>query len=681
MKNLKVLITLVFISIIAMILTGIVLNYLGIEHGPLLLRTGFVFIIVNIFLYLLLLVFIVIKNLTGLYLEKKRTASRFRTRLVISFVSIVLVPSILLFILSIQLINNSIDTWFSIKIQQPVYDSMDVARYFYSTIRNDAEDYAEFIASSLKSHGASFNELNNRDFNITVLRNDNGTEAVRKAFSGKTTSEIISTDEVDTIVAASPLFEKDRVSGVVVVERRIPKDILSKMESIRRSYNEYNQIKSQRNPIRLLYFTLLTIATLLIIFLALWISIRIAKGITIPIRSLVEATNSIAHGNLNLQIEHTRDDEIGLLINSFNRMVSELNEGKRALEKAYIESDRRRLAIEAILESINSGVIFLDRTGRIVTTNNAASLMLNIDRHELIGKGHKELLERLGSQELTSMVRNLAEKGSGSIKREFHIYINGKPMDMRVYMTTLNDASSNFIGTLVVFDNITDVITAQRAIAWQEVAKRIAHEIKNPLTPIKLSAERLIKKWNENTEGFEDILRRSVNTIVKEVNNLKQLVDEFSRFGKMPKINLAPTDIGEVIEEVVELYNNIKDVKIFTSIERLPFIDADREQLRRALINLIDNAIQAKTERIWIKSYTNPELDIIRIEVIDEGVGINEEDKEHLFLPYFSTKKDGTGLGLAIVNSIVSKHRGYIRVEDNKPRGTQFIIELPIGHQ
>lgn len=678
MKNLRIFLSLLLISIVAIILTSIVLNYMGIEHGPLLLRIGFIFILANIVLYLIFLVFLVIKNLTHLYREKRRreTGSRFRTRLVISFITITLVPSILLFILSIQLINNSIDTWFSLKIQEPIYDSMDVARYFYSTIRNETEGYAKLVASNPKS----YDKATNNNFIVTILKEDNGIEIVKKAFNGKTTSEIITTEEGDTIRAVSPIIDSGKVIGVVLVEKGIPRDILNKMESIRRSYNEYNQIKSQQNPIRLLYFVLLTIATLLIIFLALWISLRIAKGITVPIRSLVEATKAIAHGNLTIKIEDKRDDEIGLLINSFNRMVSDLNEGKKTLEKAYIESDRRRLTIEAILESINSGVIFLDRTGKIVTTNNAACSMLSINRDDLIGKGHKELIERLNSQELSSMVKTLAEKGRGFIEREIHIYINGKPMDLRVYMTTLTDTLNNFIGTLVVFDDLTNVITAQRAIAWQEVAKRMAHEIKNPLTPIKLSAERLLKKWNENPDDFRETLEKSVNTIVKEVNSLKHLVDEFSRFGKMPRINLMPTDIKQMIEEVVELYNNIKDVKIFTSVERLPNIEVDKEQLRRALINLIDNAIQAKTERIWINSYHNPELDIIRIEVIDEGIGIKEEDKERLFLPYFSTKKDGTGLGLAIVNSIISKHKGYIRVQDNKPKGTQFIIELPVGH-
>jgi two-component system nitrogen regulation sensor histidine kinase NtrY len=255
-------------------------------------------------------------------------------------------------------------------------------------------------------------------------------------------------------------------------------------------------------------------------------------------------------------------------------------------------------------------------------------------------------------------------------------------MDLRVYMTIIKDNTNKFIGTLVVFDDLTEIIMAQRALAWQEVAKRIAHEIKNPLTPIRLSAERLLKKWNDKADDFEEVIKRSTRTIVQEVNSLRSLVDEFSRFGKMPKINLEPANIKSIINDVVELYSNLKEIKIITSFDNdLPDIEIDSKQIRMALINLIDNAVQAKSESIWFNAHYYPSLDLIRIEVIDDGMGINTEDKDKLFFPYFSTRKEGTGLGLAIVNSIITKHRGYIRVQDNMPRGTQFIIELPVGQK
>ncbi|RJQ49693.1 MAG: HAMP domain-containing protein [Nitrospiraceae bacterium] len=683
MKNLKALLGLFALSIAATIITGVVLNTLGIEHGSLLIKIGFIFIIVNVILYLLLLIFFVSRNLATIYTEKKKEAigSTFRTRLVASFLGLVFIPSVLLFILSNQLINNSIDTWFSLEVQKPVYDSMDVAKTLYAKEKQHAMDYAKLLASQKDRIDVSLNpEGLSSSYRSYLVTEPEVSGFIGKAFSGNPSTDIEATEKGDRVKAAYPVMSGNKVYGVVVVETMIPRNLVMKMESIQKAFNEYIQVKTQQTPVRLLYFFLLVTATLLIIFLALWISLRIAKSITVPIQSLAEATKTVAQGNLDFRIAMKRDDEIGLLIDSFNKMLDDLHDGKKSLEKAYRESDRRRLSMESILESINTGVIFSDRSGKIITLNNAACLMLNIGRETTEGRSYRELLAKLKSEELSLMVRHLAERGFGSVEREIHIYINGRPLDLQVYITTIYDSENNFVGTLVVFDNLTEIIMAQRALAWQEVAKRIAHEIKNPLTPIRLSAERLLKKWNEKSEDFGDVLMRSTRTIVQEVNSLRSLVDEFSRFGKMPKITLEPTHIDAMIHEIVELYSTVKDVEIITSLNGdLPEIDIDKQQIKMALINLIDNAIQAHTPKIWLNASYNHDLELVRIEVIDEGTGIREEDKDKLFFPYFSTKKEGTGLGLAIVNSIISKHRGYIRVQDNQPKGTRFIIELPIG--
>lgn len=685
MKNLKVLLGLFILSFIAIIITGIVLNYLGIEHGPLLIKVGFIFIIVNLVLYLVLLIFYVGRNLVNVYSEKKRKAigSKFRTKLVASFLGLVLIPSVLLFILSNQLINNSIDTWFSLEVQKPIYDSMDIAKTLYFKERQYSQKFAELLASDPGMlRPDSLTDISNKSFKSYLLRKPDGSSLVEEAFKGTAGTDIGSTDKGDIIRAVSPVTKGSKITGVMVVETIIPQHVVEKMESIQKAFNDYVQIKVQQNPIRFLYFLMLTFATLLIIFLALWVSLRIAKGITVPIQSLAEATKTVTQGDLNFRIDLNRDDEIGLLINSFNKMLDDIQEGKQSLEETYMESDRRRLSMETILESINSGVIFFNRTGKILTINNAACSMLGTERSNAEGMHYRELLGKLKTDALGSMIKRLIDKGYGAEEKEIHIYIKGRPMDLRVYMTIIKDSSNRFVGTLVVFDNITEIIMAQRALAWQEVAKRIAHEIKNPLTPIRLSAERLLKKWNEHSQDFEDVLNRSTKTIVQEVNSLRSLVDEFSRFGKMPKINLEPTNIKSIIEEVVELYTNLKGIEILISFNAdVPEIEIDKKQIKMALINLIDNAVQAMTEKIWLNVYYNEALDLIRIEVIDDGIGIKEEDKDKLFFPYFSTKKEGTGLGLAIVNSIISKHRGYIRVQDNIPRGTHFIIELPVGQK
>ncbi|MCK5512653.1 MAG: HAMP domain-containing protein, partial [Thermodesulfovibrionia bacterium] len=537
MKNFKILLALFTLSILAIVVTGMVLNFIGIEHGPLIIKIGFIFIVVNVVLYLLLLIFFVIRTLINFYIEKKQkiAGSKFRTRLVIAFVGLALIPAVLLFILSNQLINNSIDKWFSLEVQRPIDDSMSIAKTFYSREVKNVKEYAEFLSSNYNFIDVKKTIKNQEgNFKVYFFKKPGQSEFIQKVFDGVSDTEIVSTEGGDIIRAASPVREGGKITGVVVVETIFSKDLVDKLELIRRSYNEYRQIEIQQNPIKFLYFFVLTIATLLIIFLALWAALRIAKGITVPIRSLAEATDEIAHGNLDFRINLKREDEIGLLINSFNKMVGELKEGKHSLQKAYTESDQRRLSMEAILENINTGVIFLERSGRVATLNNAACSMLNVERKNIIGKSHKELLGKIKSDDLNAMLKKLDEKDFKFTDGELHAYMDGRPVNLRVYITVLKGSKGNVIGILVVFDNLTEIIAAQRAIAWQEVAKRIAHEIKNPLTPIKLSTERLLKKWNDRSDDFEEILRRSTKTIVQEVNSLKSLVDEFSRFGKMP---------------------------------------------------------------------------------------------------------------------------------------------------
>jgi two-component system nitrogen regulation sensor histidine kinase NtrY len=467
----------------------------------------------------------------------------------------------------------------------------------------------------------------------------------------------------------------------VVVETVIPHDLVGKMEQIRMAFNDYLQIKLRQRPIRIVYFLMLTIATLMIIFLALWVSLRIAKGITVPIKHLASATERVASGDLDFRIDFRRDDEIGMLINSFNSMLEEIKSKRESLEKAYGEAERRRLSMEVILENIRSGVIFFNASHNVETVNNAALELLSIDRKSLLGLNFIKLLKRLKSERLFDMAKRLIENRTGSIKEDIRTYIDGRPMDFRVYITVMNDSHGKFMGTLVVFDNLTDVVMEQRVRAWQEVARRIAHEIKNPLTPIILSAERLKRKWEERSTDFADVLNKSTKIIITEGNRLKSLINEFSKFGKMPKINPQPTDIASMIEDVVELYSNSKNAEIITQIDGdLPQVEIDRQQMKMVLINMIDNAVQADADKIWISARYNDKTDSISLEIADNGRGISVEDKNKIFEPYFSTRKDGTGLGLAIANNIILSHRGYIIVKDNIPKGSQFIINLPVNH-
>ncbi len=375
-----------------------------------------------------------------------------------------------------------------------------------------------------------------------------------------------------------------------------------------------------------------------------------------------------------------RDDEIGLLINSFNHMVRELKESKESIHTAYTESDRRRLYMENILENIQSGVICLDADGKVITINNAACAILGVVSENITGENYTEILSAIQSDSLQQMIRGIKLKTLRTVEKEVWATIRGKRTMLRVSIMGLRDNAS-YLGLLVVFDDLTNVIKAQKALAWQEVARRIAHEVKNPLTPIKLSTERMLKKWEQKDEDFPQIFEGSMRTIIREVDSLRKLVDEFSRFEKMPEINKAPTALAGIIDGVVNLYRGYRGFSIKVSLpEHMPLVDMDGEQFKRVLINLFENATQAMSNGGNIEVLVGFDVPANRvfIDVADDGPGIREEDKDKLFLPYFSTKKEGTGLGLAIASRIIREHMGYLRVRDNMPRGTVFTVEMPI---
>jgi two-component system nitrogen regulation sensor histidine kinase NtrY len=286
----------------------------------------------------------------------------------------------------------------------------------------------------------------------------------------------------------------------------------------------------------------------------------------------------------------------------------------------------------------------------------------------------------LKSEELKATVKNIRVQEFRGLEKEMRVTVGDRRVLLRIFITSLG-GPENFIGTLVVFDDLTEIVRAQKALAWQEVARRIAHEIKNPLTPIKLSTDHMIKKWQKGDEDFGMVFERSTRTIIKEVESLKRLVNEFSRFGKMPEITKAPARLSDIVEWVANLYSDYKDLVINVSGQgNEPLVEVDAEQFKRVIINIVDNAVQSmqNSGRIDIAVNYNIFSNRAYVDIADNGPGIREEDREKLFLPYFSTKKDGTGLGLAIASRVVAEHRGYIRIKDNKPTGTIFTIELPI---
>ena len=651
---------------------GVELHYMRLKDVPFLTKLILLLLLNLTIIALLILMFFVGKSLVKLYFERryKVLGYKFKTKLVVILVVLTLIPATFLFIVSSGLITNYIDRWFAPQLRQPLERSIEIAKAVYEIERQKTLDYAKTLSTGKRTAG------NYTVRHLTEIPKD-ATETVRAGFEGKADVEVISGERGDTVRAVVPEYKKGKQTGVIVVESFIPGKITNNVEKIKDAYETYLTLESWKVPIKTNYLLILGFLTLIVVFMALWVALRIARGITDPIQSLAQATEQVAAGDLDIKVDLDREDEIGLLVNSFNDMVRKLKVGKESLQSAY-------LYIKNILDNINSGVIMLDTAGNISMINDAACSILNINQEKVKNKSYKELMSMIDSKELQNLVMGIEGREFRPIVKEIKAIIGERKVILKVFITSLKD-SQKYIGLLVVFDDLTEIINseikAQKALTWQEIARRVAHEIKNPLTPIKLSTERMLKKWEHRDADFDQVFHRSAKTIVKEVDSLRRLVDEFSRFGKMPEINKTPTQIPIIIDEVVNLYKGYKGVEINVSIpDNSPMVELDGEQFRRVIINIFDNAIQAMANsgRIYVTLKFDIPSNWAYIEIADNGPGIRDEDKDKLLLPYFSTRKNGTGLGLAIANRIIAEHRGYIRVRDNEPNGTVFTIDIPI---
>jgi len=678
MKTLRFNIIIASVLILTIIAFGVELHYMKLGSVSFFTKLTILILLNITIIALFTLIFFVGKSLTKLYLERRNRVLgyKFKTKLVVILVVLTLIPASILFVVSSGLITNYIDRWFAPQLRQPLDSSVEIAKAFYELEKQRALDLAKKVPKGETPAG------NYTVRHLTEIPKDS-TETVRAAFEGKAGAEVISGENGDRIRAVVPENHGGKLKGVIVVESFIPKKITANVENIKDAYEKYLTLESWKVPIKTQYLLILGFLTILVVFMALWVALKIAGGITDPIQSLAQATEQVAAGNLDINVDLNQKDEIGLLVNSFNHMVKELKEGKESLHSAYIESDRRRLFMENILDNINSGVIMLDTAGNVLMINGAASSILNIHPDAALNKHYKDLMSMIKSEGLQNLIKEIEGREFRWIEREVKIAAGDRKAILKVFIKGLKD-SQQYIGLLVVFDDITDIIKAQKAVAWQEVARRIAHEIKNPLTPIKLSAERLIKKWESRDSDFNQIFEHSTKTIIREVEGLKRLVDEFSKFSKMPEIKKTPTNMSMIIDEVVNLYKGYKGVKINVLLPKEnPLVELDGEQFKRVIINIFDNAIHAISNKgiIDVRLHFDLSSNIAYLDIADDGPGIREEDKEKLFFPYFSTKKDGTGLGLAIANRIIAEHKGYIKVRDKDPKGTIFTIEIPIGEK
>jgi two-component system, NtrC family, nitrogen regulation sensor histidine kinase NtrY len=700
------------------------------ETGSFLPTTSYALVLLLVNLDLIgfvVLVLLLSRNLIKAYFERRHrlVGAGFRTKLIAAFIGFSLIPTVLLAIVASGLVNKAVEVWFSEQIEKVMKDSYEVARM----------QHAGHVALAVNSARAISQELFREDLLTPVQRDlliaamarkrmeygvagievfSNKMETLTKALDAEVPSgvldlpisqlvlqvingkqEFTSVQEAKTgrlVRAAIPVVSASRrgeIEGVVVVETYVPESLLTKMEGIGRQYTEYKQIKAMKNPIMAGAYLFVAVVTVLILFSATWFGFYVARGITVPIQRLAEATEAVAQGDLTVQIDAKATDEIGTLIASFNRMTQDLQGSKSKLEETNltlrhtnVELDRRRAYIETVVDTIAAGLLSIDRNGMITTFNPSAERILGLAGDQLRGRPAHDVFKEFGLDLFQTAYDRMLGDERDDLDLEGQLDIQGKLLTIGLKGSRMRDEASKDLGFVLVFEDLTELIKAQKVAAWQEVAKRVAHEIKNPLTPIQLSAQRLRKKFFEKSPDLDRVFDDATNVIINEVGSLKQMLDEFSKFARLPAPHMTRQSLHDVLRDVVTLYREAqKDIQFIVELDDdLPPINFDREQLKRVFVNLFDNAVQAMNQRgrLWVGTRYDIKRRRAVVAVADEGPGIAPEDHDKLFVPYFTRKKTGTGLGLAIVRRIITDHEGQIQVSNNQPRGAVFKFDLPV---
>ncbi len=690
-------------------------------------NTILMFILINInLLLLILLIFLVFRNLVKLLYARRRKVmgARLRTRLVMAFVALSLLPTIILFFFSINFITNSIEFWFNVPVELALEKSLLVGQKFYRENEIRHRFFLERISYQIERKNlVATDKIKELTHYIQVVQREFDLDAIevysanynRIAYALGKDIESLAIDAVppgafvqetndanlrrltNTLeqgellrtIGTVPFGESpEKAAAYLVLGHYIPPDLTQNMESISRGIDEYQQIKLLKKPIQITYYITLSIVALLVIFCAVWFGFYLAKTITIPIMDLADGARKVAGGDLTVAIDASTasDDEIGSLVDAFNKMTRDLRSGRQQLElsarkltEQNQEIEARRQYMEIVLENVSAGVITTDAEGMITTFNKSAERMLDINAVEIMNEHYEALLSTEHLQFAEDIMERVMAVRDQTLEIPMRVTVAGRPRTFLVYVNALKDEQANTIGFVMVFDDLTELEKAQRMAAWREVARRIAHEVKNPLTPISLSAQRLKRRYSDRID--EAVFDECTQMIIDHVELIRNLVNEFSTFARFPTADPKPCHLAPIVEETVSLYREghpdvIFDIRIAQDI---PQMNLDRQQFKQAMINLVDNAVSAIRNQghIAIWAAYDPILKIVRLEVADDGMGIADAHKIRLFEPNFSTKKAGMGLGLTIVNSIVTDHHGMIRVQDNLPKGAKFVIELP----
>src|SRR6202140_4692295 len=667
------------------------------------------------------LTFVLARNLLKLFAERRLgvLGSKFRTRMVVGALLLSFVPVMVMYWFAYGLMNRSIDKWFSTPVEEVRADTHAMATLLGEYAAQNARAEAMAIAASpdtqrsFSGHGfsAAASEFQNHEitlqggFAIALL--DGNPEA---SFNAPAPWPLLKPRlPLADLTAARPTpFTWNQTeytlgsaavgsNGLILVAIPLPKEFSQTVTQVESSQQRYFELARERRLVRRTYMGLLLLLTMMVLFVTSWLALFLSKLVTRPLAALAEATQEISRGRLDYRIDVSAADEIGDLVRSFNQMAEELETSRRQIEAssrnasaANAELDQRRRQTETILESIPTGVLSLDANRRVTHANQA---LLRMFQPENGHHGGARMLR--GATMADVFPSEVLEDFEPLLRRADRMGMTTSQMEMQLPRSSLNVAvtvatlrhQEEGSGYVVVFEDLSDLLKAQKQTAWREVARRVAHEIKNPLTPIALSAERIqrhLDRATPNDPASAAVVRSCAETIAGAVETVRRLVDEFSTMARFPVAKPQPADINDVIENALSMFNGrLEGIDVHKSLASdLPKVMADSEAIKRAVANLVDNAAEASQDsvvrEIEISTALVATRDAVEITVADTGHGVTRELKEKLFLPYFSTKKRGTGLGLAIVSRIVADHHGSIRVEENRPVGTRFIVELPV---
>ncbi len=665
-----------------------------------------VFLLVNLnIMALLVLIVMVGRNVVKLMFERRKgiLGAKLRSRLMGAFVLIAIVPMSLSFLVASGLINEAMEGWFSTQVESAVSGSVSIARQHVAGIKNAVKTANARVREDIRSIGdargiptkrlEALRQLNDL-FSIQVVGADGGViiesthpaagvetfqepplaeDALREASLGDFAMRVEERGASQFVRAYGKIRD-----GVLVTSYRMDSEIVDAQRIVNDSFREYEELKSLKHPLKSNFFLTLALFNLMTIFGAIWISFFVSKQITGPIQKLAEGTKSVARGNYDFELQPMRDDEMGSLVESFNQMLRDLRSSRDSAE-------RGRLLIEAILSNLAVGVVALDNTNRVTAVNSAAGALLQVDHINYIpGSLLSELLRADDYRAIEPMIEELGAGGvvAGPSVAEVEMRVHNGGRELLVLCTAGRIIGSEglSLGYVLLFDDITDISRSQHLSAWRDVARRIAHEIKNPLTPLQLSAQRLEKllKGHEISDSVTDCTK----AIVEHVEIIKRLANEFSEYGRMPTARFVSTDIVALTQSTVSHFTAQHPSIAFSMVsdERIPEMLLDPEQIRGVVINVLNNSVAAvdgSTGAISIRLTFDRKGRRAVLEFADNGPGIPAADKNRIFEPYFTTKRGGTGLGLAIVSSVVSDHQGEVMVFDNTPKGSRFVISLP----